>query len=118
MKEVDLMEHYYSKSKFVLFQGCHKRLWLELFKKEELNNLDQDAFLEIEKIRNDEVIFEKAKQFHAERLEEEQRAHNAEQRKNIEERKRKLLEEKQAGKAISHGEEKYVPIKVNLGREN
>ena len=66
----------------------------------------------------DEVIFEKAKQFHAERLEEEQRAHNAEQRKNIEERKRKLLEEKQAGKAISHGEEKYVPIKVNLGRED
>ena len=66
----------------------------------------------------DDVIFEKAKQFHAERLEEEKRAHNAEQRKNIEERKRKLLEEKQAGKAISYGDEKYVPIKVNLGREN
>ena len=44
MKEVDLMEHYYSKSKFVLFQGCHKRLWLELFKKEEkeeINNTQQ-----------------------------------------------------------------------------
>lgn len=38
------MEHYYSKSKFVLFQGCHKRLWLELFKKEhkeEINNQQQ-----------------------------------------------------------------------------
>ncbi len=38
------MEHYYSKSKFVLFKECHKRLWLELFKKEEkeeINNQQQ-----------------------------------------------------------------------------
>lgn len=28
------MEHYYSKSKFVLFYGCHKRLWLEHYKSE------------------------------------------------------------------------------------
>ena len=38
------MEHYYSKSKFVSFVGCHKRLWLEVFKKEEKeenNNITQ-----------------------------------------------------------------------------
>ena len=43
-KEDDYMQHYYSKSKFVLFQGCHKRLWLEHYKhdeKVEVNNETQ-----------------------------------------------------------------------------
>lgn len=35
------MKNYYSKSKFVMFYGCHKRLWLEKYKeeyKEEIQN--------------------------------------------------------------------------------
>ena len=36
------MMHYYSKSKFVLFQGCHKRLWLEHFKKDEKVEVNND----------------------------------------------------------------------------
>lgn len=38
------MKNYYSKSKFVLFYGCHKRLWLEKYKeqfKEEVLNEDR-----------------------------------------------------------------------------
>ena len=46
----------------------------------------------------DEVIFEKAKEFHAQRIEEERKAYNEEQRKNIEERKQKMLEEQQQGR--------------------
>jgi uncharacterized protein YjbI with pentapeptide repeats len=63
----------------------------------------------------DEVIFEKAKQFHAARLEEERQEYNEEQKKNIEARKQKLLEESQNNKST---EEKYTPIKVNLGRDS
>ena len=97
--------------------------WIDLTKKSVSTDQLVKAFLKMKSVMlqkpedKDDVIFEKAKQFHAERLEEEQRAHNAEQRKNIEERKRKILEEKQAGRSISHGEEKYIPIKVDLGRE-
>ena len=63
----------------------------------------------------DEIIFEKAKQFHAERLEEERQEYNEEQRKNIEARKQKMMEESQNNKST---EEKYTPIKVNLGRDS
>lgn len=38
------MKHYYSKSKFVLFKGCNKRLWLDKYKeneKEEIHNETQ-----------------------------------------------------------------------------
>ena len=66
----------------------------------------------------DEVIFEKAKAFHAERLEEERKAYNEEQKKNIEERKQKKLEEQQAGLERASRDEKYVPINVNLGRSS
>ena len=40
------MEHYYSKSKFVSFVGCHKRLWLEVFKKEEKEENNNTTQLE------------------------------------------------------------------------
>ena len=67
----------------------------------------------------DEVIFEKAKEFHENRLEEERKAYNEEQKKNIEERKQKMLREQQVGKEvkIENSDEKYVPLKINLGRE-
>ena len=66
----------------------------------------------------DEVIFEKAKEFHANRLEEERKAYNEEQKKNIEERKQKMLQEQQVGKELpTQTDEKYVPIKVNFGRD-
>ena len=65
----------------------------------------------------DEVIFEKAKEFHANKLEEERKAYNEEQKKNIEERKQKMLQEQQANKELKiENDEKYVPLKVNLGK--
>ena len=39
------MQHYYSKSKFVLFHGCHKRLWLEYNKKEEKEEVNNETQL-------------------------------------------------------------------------
>ena len=39
------MGNYYSKSKFVLFQGCHKRLWLDLYKKEEKQEVNNEQQL-------------------------------------------------------------------------
>ena len=66
----------------------------------------------------DEVIFEKAKEFHENRLEEERKAYNEEQRKNIEERKQKMLEEQRAGQEVKiESNEKYVPLKINFGRD-
>ena len=66
----------------------------------------------------DEIIFEKAKEFHANRLEEERKAYNEEQKKNIEERKQKMLKEQQQGKEIKvESDEKYIPLKVNFGKE-
>ena len=41
----DFMQHYYSKSKFVMFYGCHKRLWLEYNKKEEKKEINNDTQL-------------------------------------------------------------------------
>lgn len=64
----------------------------------------------------DAVIFEKAKEFHTERLEGEHKAHIEEQKRNIEERKQKLMVEQNAGQEKPSREEKYVPIKVNVGR--
>lgn len=64
----------------------------------------------------DAVIFEKAQEFHSERLEEERKAHIEEQKKNIEERKQKMIDEQNAGKEKATGDEKYVPIQVNLGK--
>ncbi len=58
----------------------------------------------------DELIFEKAKAFHAERLEVERQMRNEEQRRNIEDRKQKLRE----GKEQVSRAEKYVPIQVNF----
>ena len=39
------MKHFYSKSKFVEFCGCHKKLWLEYFKPEEKKEVNNDAQL-------------------------------------------------------------------------
>lgn len=98
--------------------------WIDLTK----NSISTDqlvkAFLKIKNTiakkpeEKDEVIFEKAKAFHAERLEEERKAYNEEQKKNIEERKQKMLEEQQAGQERASRDEKYVPINVNLGRSS
>lgn len=63
---------------------------------------------------SDGVIFEKAQAFHAERLNAERKAYNEEQRRNIEERKQKILE----GQERASKEERYVPIQVNLGRDH
>lgn len=62
----------------------------------------------------DEVIFAKAQEFHAERLEAERKAYNEEQKKNIEERKQRILE----GQERAQKEEKYTPIHVNVGRNS
>ncbi len=96
--------------------------WIDLTK----NSISTDqlvkAFLKVKNTiakkpdEKDEVIFEKAKEFHAERLEGERRAHNEEQKKNIEERKQKMLEEQRGGQERSSKGERYVPINVNLGR--
>ena len=95
--------------------------WIDLTK----NSISTDqvvrAFLKFKNAiakkpeEKDEIIFEKAQAFHAERIEEERKAYNEEQKKNIEERKQKLLEEKQE---TVNREEKFTPIHVNLGRGN
>ncbi|MBP5698541.1 MAG: hypothetical protein J6W96_03330, partial [Alphaproteobacteria bacterium] len=62
----------------------------------------------------DAVIFEKAKAFHAERLNNERRAREEEQKRNIVAHKQRML----AGRERANREEKYVPIKVNTGRDH
>ena len=96
--------------------------WIDLTK----NSISTDqlvkAFLKVKNTiakkpdEKDEVIFEKAKEFHAGRLEEERRAYNEEQKKNIEERKQKMLEEQRAGQERAAKNERYVPLNVNLGK--
>lgn len=98
--------------------------WIDLTK----NSISTDqlvkAFLKVKGAlfkkpeEKDEVIFEKAKEFHAGRLEEERKAYNEEQKKNIEDRKQKMLDEQQAGQERASRNEKYVPISVNLGRDS
>ncbi len=96
--------------------------WIDLTK----NSISTDqlvkAFLKVKNViakkpeEKDDVIFEKAKEFHAQRIEEERKAYNEEQRKNIEERKQKMLEEQQQGREKTTSDEKYVPLNINLGR--
>lgn len=90
--------------------------WVDLTKNSVSTDDVVKGFLKVRSIilqkpmEKDEVIFEKAKAFHAERLNAERQMHNEEQRRNIEERKQQLREGKeQATKA-----EKYVPLQVNL----
>lgn len=98
--------------------------WIDLTKSSISTDQLVKAFLKVKNIiakrpdEKDEVIFEKAKAFHAERLESERKAYNEEQKRNIEERKQKMSEEKQAGQEKALREEKYVPISVNLGRSS
>ena len=79
--------------------------------------IEETRYNGTQKDEKDEVIFEKAKEFYAERVESERKAHKEEQMRNIEERKNKMLEEQQQGQERAKKAEKYVPIKVNLGRE-
>ena len=97
--------------------------WIDLTKGSISTDKLVNAFLKAKKFLTgkvedtDEVIFEKAKEFHANKLEEERKAYNEEQKKNIEERKQKMLQEQQANKELKiENDEKYVPLKVNLGK--
>ena len=97
--------------------------WIDLTKGSISTDQLVKAFLKVKgavtkkPVEKDEVIFEKAKEFYAERVESERKAHKEEQMRNIEERKNKMLEEQQQGQERAKKAEKYVPIKVNLGRE-
>jgi hypothetical protein len=97
--------------------------WIDLTKGSISTDQLVKAFLKVKgaitkkPVEKDEVIFEKAKEFYAERVESERKAYKEEQIKNIEERKNKMLEEQQQGQERAKKSEKYVPIKVNLGRE-
>lgn len=98
--------------------------WIDLTKGSISTDQLVGAFLKvkgkfIKKVEEkDNVIFEKAKEFYAERVEGERKAQKEEQMKNIEERKNKILEEQKAGLEKATKQEKYVPINVNVGREN
>ncbi len=97
--------------------------WIDLTKKSISTDKIVSAFLKMKvalvgkEEEKDEVIFEKAKEFHANRLEEERRAYNEEQKKNIEERKQKMLQEQhvEPDPPVLKND-KYVPIRVNLGK--
>lgn len=97
--------------------------WIDLTKDKGIST-DQlvKAFLKIrgaliqKPVETDEIIFEKAKAFHAERIEGERKAYNEEQQKKIEEHKHKMMESQNAGHERASKEEKYVPISVNLTR--
>ncbi len=97
--------------------------WIDLTKGSISTDQLVKAFLKVKgaiskkPVEKDEVIFEKAKEFYAERVENERRAYKEEQIKNIEERKNKMLEEQQQGQQRAKKAEKYVPIRVNIGRE-
>lgn len=112
-------KHFYIDFTEFLSNG-HFTGWIDLTK----NSIDTEqlmkAFLKVrgalvkKTSEKDEVIFEKAKEFHAERLEGERKAYNEEQKKNIEKRKQKMLEGQQTK---VNRDEKYVPIKVNFERD-
>lgn len=98
--------------------------WIDLTKGSISTDQLVSAFLKVKgkfvkKIEEkDDVIFEKAKEFYASKIEGERKAQKEEQLKNIEERKNKMLEEQKAGLEKASKEEKYVPININLGRED
>ena len=106
-----------------LLSNGHFTGWIDLTKGSISTDQLVKAFLKVKgalsrkPVEKDEVIFEKAKEFYAERVESERKAHKEEQIKNIEERKNKMLEEQQQGQEKAKKAEKYVPIKVNLSRE-
>ena len=116
-------KHFYIDFSEFLSNG-HFTGWIDLTK----NSISTDqlvkAFLKVKGAlfkkpeEKDEVIFEKAKEFHAGRLEEERKAYNEEQKKNIEERRQKMLDEQNAGREAASKSEKYVPISVNLNRDS
>ncbi len=116
-------KHFYIDFSEFLSNG-HFTGWVDLTK----NSISTDqlvkAFLKVKGAlfkkpeEKDEVIFEKAKEFHAGRLEEERKAYNEEQKKNIEGRRQKMLDEQNAGRETASKSEKYVPISVNLSRDS
>ncbi len=101
-----------------LLSDGHFLGWMDLTKKSISTDQLVGAFLKIKNVlakkpeEKDEIIFEKAQAFHAERLEAERKAYNEEQKKNIEERKQRVLGEQER---VSK-EERYSPIQVNVGR--
>ncbi len=116
-------KHFYIDFSEFLSNG-HFTGWVDLTKSSISTDQLVKAFLKIKNtiaqkpVEKDDVIFEKAKEFHAERLAEERKAYNDEQKRNIEDRKQKMLEEQRAGQERATKSEKYVPISVNLGRDN
>ncbi len=114
-------KHFYIDFSEFLSNG-HFTGWVDLTKSSISTDQLVKAFLKIKgaisqkPAEKDEAIFEKAKEFHAERLAEERKVYNDEQKKNIEDRKQKVLEEQRAGQERASKGEKYVPIQVNLGR--
>lgn len=116
-------KHFYIDFSEFLSNG-HFTGWIDLTKGSISTDQLVKSFLKVRETiikkpeEKDAVIFEKAKEFHAERLEGEHKAHIEEQKKNIEERKQKMLTEQNAGLEKPTKEEKYVPIKVNLGRDS
>lgn len=116
-------KHFYIDFSEFLSNG-HFTGWVDLTKGSISTDQLVKSFLKIKSVLaqkpmdSDEVIFEKAKEFYAGRIEGERKAYNDEQKKNIEERKQKMLDEQHAGMEKASKSEKYVPIKVNLGREN
>ena len=101
-------------------QDGHFLGWTDLTKHSISTDQLVKAFMKVKGVllhrpeEKDEIIFEKARAFHAERLGEGRQSTSEEQRKNIEERKQKLLE----GQEKASKEEKYVPMHVNIGRNN
>ena len=103
----------------------HFKGWIDLTKNSVSTSQIVKAFLKVKNFiakrpeDKDEIIFEKAKEFHEERIEEERRAYNEEQRKNIEERKQKMLQEQQAEQQAEQQNtsgEKYVPLQLERSR--
>jgi len=117
-------KHFYIDFSEFLSNG-HFTGWIDLTKDKGISTEQLvKAFLKIKGVvvkkpeEKDSVIFEKAKEFHAERLEQERKAYNEEQKRNIEERKQKLLEEQNSGQERGGKEEKYVPLTINFGKDS
>lgn len=112
-------KHFYIDFTDLLSNG-HFRGWIDLTKSSISTDQLVSAFLKVRDAvvkkpeEKDNIIFEKAQEFHAERLAEERKAYNEEQKKNIEEHRQKMLE----GTERAEKDEKYVPLQVNLGRDN
>lgn len=111
-------KHFYIDFTEFLSNG-HFTGWIDLTKGSISTEDLVKAFLKVRKAlthkpnEKDEIIFEKAKEFHAGRLEAERKAYNDEQKRNIEERKAKMRQQH-----ADNRNEKYVPLNINVGRSD